>query len=645
IADDSPSSFVGKPDGVTGGSGSGASITIGSVQSLPGSVFFPSSNHSTYSGATTVQNGTFILDGSIVSPVTVMNGAKLQGVGTVNQSVTINMGGRFHAGNSIGQFTVGSLHLPSSQSILELDIDLTPGSNLSSVYIVNGSVSLNDATLQLNLLNPNSVQVNHTYQFLSYTGGIAGAFGTIGSVPLGFFVTITQAATNTTLNLIPFTSLGAGISLPHNEQVVLSYLLNFYMVPSLQFIFQDLGNLTPEQLETALNSISPARNGAAPYFANQTAFTMGYIPLGRLHDKRILSHRMLKTNNNSMTAAFNTKSASLLALAENGPHSNLPANLDQTLAQEPGAKESGNEENKPAGRARTMAAKPERFSVWATGFGDFLSQDGMHSNPKIRDTASGAVIGFDYYGCQNGIFTLSAGYLHNDIKESGHLGSGTSQGGMLSLYGTGYIGDGYIEGGALGGYHRFHMKRNISIPAPTPFFETAQSSFNDWVLMPHLGGGYDWMMNWGVVEPFTSFDWAMSFQETYKEKGASPLNTQIKSQSPSILRSQVGMNVYETWDKEKHSILIQESVSYVNKTFFNTKMKAALIIAPSSMPAGAPSPFTVQTYDRMLNLVGVGAELFYKHKPSGFFLSAAYQGEFGNGYKSNDIMGTLGIFF
>jgi hypothetical protein len=38
-------------------------------------------------------------------------------------------------------------------------------------------------------------------------------------------------------------------------------------------------------------------------------------------------------------------------------------------------------------------------------------------------------------------------------------------------------------------------------------------------------------------------------------------------------------------------------------------------------------------------------ELFYKHKPTGFFVSTAYQGEFGTNYSSNDITGTLGVFF
>ena len=52
---------------------------------------------------------------------------------------------------------------------------------------------------------------------------------------------------------------------------------------------------------------------------------------------------------------------------------------------------------KPAGRTRTPAAKPENYGSWGAGFGDFLSQDGQHTNPKITDTAAGAMVS-DYYG-------------------------------------------------------------------------------------------------------------------------------------------------------------------------------------------------------------------------------------------------------
>jgi hypothetical protein len=92
------------------------------------------------------------------------------------------------------------------------------------------------------------------------------------------------------------------------------------------------------------------------------------------------------------------------------------------------------------------------------------------------------------------------------------------------------------------------------------------------------------------------------------------------------------------------ALMVLHSASYINKAFFSTNMKSTIII-PTAIPSGAPSSFTLQTYDQTLHLFGAGLEAFYKHKPTGFFVSGAYQGEFGSGFLSNEVIGTVGVFF
>lgn len=645
IADDSSASFIGAPSGVTMGSGAGASITIGNPSHPSGTVQFPSTNHSTYSGPTLIQRGTLVLNGSIMSPVTVFSGAKLQGTGTINNLVNVNSGGTIHAGNSIGTITVGNLTL-ASQANLALDIDLSPGSSASSIYMVNGHLALNNATLVLAFASQSSPPTAHTYDFIHYTGDSSGTFNpVIVNVPAGLHATVNYLPNlvQLKLSLLPVV-IGAGVDLSHNQKVVLKYLLALSSVPSLEPILRDLARLTPDQLRSALDSISPARNAAASFFINQVVFAIGKIPLDRLAEGRILRFTGNNGSHKKLGAALALKNENLFAMADQIPSPATPTGFDTSY--ESNLAQNQTASYMPAGKVRTAASKPQNYGFWASGFGDFLSQDEQHSNPEIHDIASGVILGFDYYGYQNGMFAISTGYIHNDISEDCDVGSGTSNGGVLSLYGTGNIGNGYIEGGFLWGYNRFNMLRRVALAGSVPFCATAESSFNQWMIMPHLSGGYDWMMDWGVVEPFGSIDWAVSFQETYKEKGAFPLNTKIRSVTPSILRSQLGINFYETCDYcENHTFIFQQSASYINKALFNTKMKASIIIAPTALPAGAPGSFTVWTYDEILNLGGIGVEVFYKHKPSGFFLSGAYQGEFGTSYMSNDITGTLGIFF
>jgi len=637
IADDSLASFEGAPSGVTlpSASTAGASITIGNTASLPGTVQLLGT--STYSGPTTVNNGTLRVDGSIFSPVTVSSGARLQGIGTLLNGATINGGGTIHAGNSPGTLTLSSLTLASTSSILELEIDLT--SNASSIFQVNGDVALNNGKLLLTYA-PATVSGGNTYDFLPYTGTLSGKFGSVDNEPLGFGVKINYLPNLVQIFLVTHADIIPNVigHLSRNEREVLKYLVSLGNVPSIHSILTNFHSLTIEELRSALDSISPARNVAATFFTNQVATDVGQMPLSRFAEGRVMRQTRLNATKNSMATALAIKSEDLVAMNESAPSVNTPADFEQL------AYTKQNSKGKPAGQAKTAAAAPQNYGFWASGFGDFITQDKQNSNPKINDTAAGALVGFDYYGCQNGIFNLTAGYIHNDITEGHDSGGGTSNGAVLGLYGTGYIGNGYLEGGVLGGYNRFDMHRNVVIGGLEPFYAKAESSFNNWMVMPHLGGGYDWIMNWGIVEPFAAVDWAVSFQESYNETGAFPLNMHIKSKTPSLLRSQVGLNLYETWDNEKGILLFEQSASYINKTMFNTKMHAAVIIAPAPIPAGGASEFNVLTY-RNMNLFGCGTELFYKHKRSGFFVSGNYQGEFGSHYMSNTITGTLGVFF
>lgn len=162
-------------------------------------------------------------------------------------------------------------------------------------------------------------------------------------------------------------------------------------------------------------------------------------------------------------------------------------------------------------------------------------------------------------------------------------------------------------------------------------------------MIPHAGIGYDVLFSWGTLEPFVSLDYAVTFQPAFTETGAYPLNMSTQSATPSLLRSQVGLNVYEMIDNCAYVLVFEQSASYVNKKSWGSDSTSALALAATL--STAPSPLTLAGYSKTLNLYSVGADIFYKHKASGFFISGAYAGEFGTGYMSNNVQGTLGWFF
>jgi autotransporter-associated beta strand protein len=100
----------------------------------------------TYSGPTTVSRGTLLVNGSILSPVTVERGGALGGSGLVGNDVTVLAGGIYAPGNSIGTQTVTGNFILESGAVFEVEVE---PSGTSDRTIVTGSVDLTGAILKV----------------------------------------------------------------------------------------------------------------------------------------------------------------------------------------------------------------------------------------------------------------------------------------------------------------------------------------------------------------------------------------------------------------------------------------------------------------------------------------------------------------
>ena len=104
------------------------------------------SGNSTYVGSTTVEAGTLSVNGSIVSAVTVKDGARLGGTGTIGNNTTALSGGTVAPGNSIGTMTVNGTFTLSGGSVYEVEAN---AAGQSDKVVVNGTVNLTGATLRV----------------------------------------------------------------------------------------------------------------------------------------------------------------------------------------------------------------------------------------------------------------------------------------------------------------------------------------------------------------------------------------------------------------------------------------------------------------------------------------------------------------
>jgi len=384
--------------------------------------------------------------------------------------------------------------------------------------------------------------------------------------------------------------------------------------PTLATLIPILSTFNDEQLQAALDAVSPSRNTFAGFMSGNVSFTLANVISLRISGQR-LAHGM----------GGQMPEIALLAQA-----------ADEELPWcGPIADEEVDDKTLPAGRSMTILKKDKTISAWAQAIGEFAHQRAQNQNPAFNSTTAGGIFGFDYYGFNDGLIGTALSYTNTRIHEAGGAGHANVQAYAASLYGTGYIGKGYIELGAWGVYNHYRNYRNVVFPG---FDATAKSCYMGWQAVPHLGAGYDLSFDWGVLEPFASFDYALIFQRGYTEHGAPPVDMVVSGSSTSMLRSQGGMNCYQTWDGTWGTLVLLESLSYVNRSGFGIgQMNNVAFI-------GADNGFSVVSFTKTQNLVAPAAEISYRGRRNGTF-SLSYQGEFGSGYKSNAVLVKFGKLF
>jgi autotransporter-associated beta strand protein len=189
--------------------GGGALGTVSLVMSGSGTQVLAGSN--TYTGPTTINQGTLVVDGSLASPVTINSGGVLGGSGSLG-SVSVRASGQIAPGSPAGTLHIsGSLSLASG-AIMDYDLD-TPSTS-DSIFcgsLVSGSplgLSNFDFTWTSNF-GPGTYDLIETN---SLPGGVLGTStsGTIDGLPANIAV----QGNDVVLNVVPEPStlalLGAG---------------------------------------------------------------------------------------------------------------------------------------------------------------------------------------------------------------------------------------------------------------------------------------------------------------------------------------------------------------------------------------------------------------------------------------------------
>ena len=281
------------------------------------------------------------------------------------------------------------------------------------------------------------------------------------------------------------------------------------------------------------------------------------------------------------------------------------------------------------------ACEEPACTLWVSLFGNSLREKRRHHSPSFSNAISGVVLGYDFNRFPDLALGAAVAYAYNDVHYSNHFGHASLNQESAVVYATLNKCHFYLSGALWGGYlHGYNKRRS---------FEqiSSRSHPTGWNLAPHFEIGFPLGTPCPHVsfEPFAAFDWVNNWQRHLREHGSSGFNIVLKNQHVSILRSEVGLRLYQTFNRSCGCFILQEKASYVNRTALHKGSCSTHFV-------GSASNFDIETIASSGQNRGV-AEVHIEWQPSNqnFYTALDYQGEFGSSFYSNMLTIEVGKTF
>lgn len=276
-------------------------------------------------------------------------------------------------------------------------------------------------------------------------------------------------------------------------------------------------------------------------------------------------------------------------------------------------------------------------SLWLSAFGNYVHEKSQHAFPHFSNKIAGALLGYDYTALQDVVIGGGLAYAYNSIHYFRQYGNAYINQESAVLYATWNNPCFYINAAIWGGaFQATNKRRSLT-------FITSTARPSGWNLSPHIELGAPFLITstreW-IADPFISFDWANNWQYHYREHGSSGFNIRLNNQHASILRSELGVRFFETFQYTWGLLILEEKVSYVNRTPLHKGRGTARFI-------GALASFDVETLNSSAQNQG-NIQLHMECVPSNLqnvYSSVDYQGGFGSSFQSHMLTLTIGKNF
>lgn len=279
----------------------------------------------------------------------------------------------------------------------------------------------------------------------------------------------------------------------------------------------------------------------------------------------------------------------------------------------------------------------DSYSTWLSIIANYTCEKSRGNIPAFFNRVLGAMAGVDYSEIDDLVVGGALAYAYNQVDYRKDLGSSYINQEAAVLYANYNISNIYINGAIWGGLSQTDSKRKSF------GMITSRSRPNGWSVSPHLELGSSLSLDScenTLICPFIAIDWANCWQKSYHEHGSSGFNLKLEQQYGGILRTEIGMRFFKSFDYKWGQLVLEHKFSYANRipTYYK-KTKAAF--------AGSFSTFNIDTLSTdslNLGIIQFHAELIPTIE-TGFYSSLDYQGEFESSFMSNTVTFSIGRNF
>ncbi|WP_417549110.1 autotransporter domain-containing protein [Methylophaga sp.] len=544
-----------------------------------------------YYGATIVNDGLLVVNGSIAnSGITVNTGGSLGGSGTLG-SITIN-GGSLTPGNSIGTMNVSGSVDFSGGGVYEVEVDAAGNSDLINA---TGMATLTNGTV-LVLPEAGNYSLSTDYTILTAAGGLGGTtFDSISSNLAFLTPTLTYDANNVFLNLERNSSDYASVAETANQIAVSTTLDRLFLgndSAGINDIFNNLNILSAQGAQQAYDSLSGVQHTHSNLIALQSLNQFQGLLLNRLQ-----SGSPTLANTGQIQLAYN----------------------DTGTMTDAGTSLIG---EKPANTG----------GWWLRGTGSYADIEGTSNASGAYYKSAGTAAGRDIYVDDALTVGLAVGYNRTDASVSqGSLDVDSYQ---AALYGKRLFTDNYYVSGIAGvGYHDFESKRRVIVGLSNT---TARADYHAWTsnLAVEIGRLIAVNANTSVT-PLAGLEYAHVNRDGFVEKEAEAANLNVSRDQQDSLRSAIGARIEHLWKTQKgYRIQPTAEVAWVHELMDNEAQMRAGFAATSLANFQVDGP----ELDRDRARLALGVDMQMTELTS---IQLGYQGEWAISDQRHDLSATF----